>query len=66
MAAVFIGYFITKTGWVQRLILIASALLLITGGTVTNIIGFTLFAVIVLFQWNNKNKINKQLRSEIA
>ncbi len=66
LAAAFIGYFITKTGWVQRLILTASALLLITGGTVTNIIGFTLFAVIVLFQWNNKNKINKQLRSEIA
>ena len=44
------GYFLKKTHWLERIVLIAAALLLIKPGLKTDIVGFVLLGIVVMTQ----------------
>ena len=45
------GWFLRRTGWPERLVLVAVAPLMLYPGALTDVIGFGLLAAVVLFQW---------------
>lgn len=57
IATGFTGYFRTNCKWWERIVLIVSGLLLVEAGTLTDLAGFGLFAVIYLIQRMRTKKI---------
>ena len=45
------GWFLRKSNWLERLVLIAVAPLMLYPGSLTDVIGFGVLAAVILFQW---------------
>ena len=45
------GWFLRKSSWLERLVLIAVAPLMLYPGSLTDVIGFGVLAAVILFQW---------------
>ncbi len=45
------GWFLRKSGWLERLVLIAVAPLMLHPGTFTDAVGFALLAAVIAYQW---------------
>ncbi|UTW09344.1 TRAP transporter permease [Pseudomonas benzenivorans] len=55
LAAATIGYFLRPCAWYERLALLTSALLLVSGGLATDLAGIVLIGIVLLWQhWGNK------------
>src|SRR5699024_6756969 len=50
------GYLLTKYGWTERVLAVAAAVVLINHIWWTDLLGFGLFALIVLIQWWKRNR----------
>ena len=57
------GWFLTRQHWVERILFIASALLLLYPGTVTDIIGLCSAAVLIAVQMHRNKKNNDVMYS---
>jgi len=51
------GWFLRKANWLERLILIMVAPLMLYPGTMTDAIGFALLAVIIAIQWFTRHRV---------
>jgi TRAP transporter 4TM/12TM fusion protein len=51
-----IGYWYRKSNWIERILCLATGLLLIYPETVTDIIGLGMFAVLFAIQWMSRDK----------
>ena len=45
------GWFLRKSNWLERIVLIAVAPLMLYPGSLTDVIGFAVLAAVLLFQW---------------
>jgi TRAP transporter 4TM/12TM fusion protein len=54
-----IGYWYRKLNWIERILAVATGLLLIFPETITDIIGMTLFIIQIAIQWKTKDKNDK-------
>lgn len=45
------GWFLRKSNWLERLVLIAVAPLMLYPGSLTDVVGFGVLAAVILFQW---------------
>ena len=54
------GWFLRKSNWLERGILIAVAPLMLYPGTVTDMIGFALLAAVILLQWFTRRPASLQ------
>ena len=55
VSAAMIGFYITKSSWWERILMLAGGLMLINPGSLTDITGLVILALITLYQWR-KNK----------
>ena len=51
------GWFLRKANWLERLVLIMVAPLMLYPGTMTDAIGFALLAVIIAIQWFTRHRV---------
>lgn len=54
-----IGYWYRKCNWIERIIIVATGLLLIFPETITDIVGLGIFLVLLIIQVKTKNNPNK-------
>lgn len=57
LSASMIGYFIAPTNWVERILLFAGGLMMIDPGSITDILGIILLAILCGFQYYKKRRI---------
>lgn len=60
VSAAMIGFFITKTSWLERLLLLGGGLALIDPGTVTDLVGTAVLLSVAVFQYMRKKKAASQ------
>lgn len=60
VSAAMIGFFITKTSWLERLLLLGGGLALIDPGTVTDLVGTAVLLSVAAFQYMRKKKAASQ------
>ncbi|SFD65841.1 TRAP transporter, 4TM/12TM fusion protein [Lentibacillus persicus] len=53
------SYLLAKFGWIERVLAVSAAVVLLNHSLWTDLIGVGLFAVIILYQWWKKNKNDK-------
>ena len=56
------GWLLRKSNWIERVILIAVAPLMIYPGAMTDVIGFALLAGVILVQWIGNRRESKMLK----
>lgn len=56
------GWFIRKTGWVERIVLIAIAPLMLYPGVLTDLIGFVVLALEIVFQFMTRHSHRSNVR----
>jgi TRAP-type uncharacterized transport system fused permease subunit len=54
IGAAMIGFFVAPMNWVERILFIVGGLLLVDPGTLTDIMGIGLLAVLVFYQYRKK------------
>jgi TRAP transporter 4TM/12TM fusion protein len=54
------GYFIHRANWIQRIMLVVTAMALIDPGLLTDLIGIGLLAVVVLWQWKGRKRMKAE------
>lgn len=60
VSAAMIGFFITKTSWLERLLLLGGGLALIDPGTLTDLVGTAVLLSVAVFQYMRKKKAASQ------
>ncbi|GAB4074897.1 TRAP transporter permease [Barrientosiimonas marina] len=60
------SYLFTKFGWLERILAVAAAVVLLNNSLWTDLAGVGLFAVIVVYQWWKKNRHDNDSRMETA
>lgn len=60
VSAAMIGFFITKTSWLERVLLLGGGLALIDPGTVTDLVGTAVLLSVAAFQYMRKKKAASQ------
>ena len=55
------GWFVRRCNWIERLVLIMIAPLMLHPGAMTDWIGFAILAATILFQWFTRSPASKTL-----
>lgn len=61
-----IGYWYRRCNWIERLLIIATGLLLIFPETITDIFGLIMFGILFVIQYKARNNDNKDGGQEVA